>query len=121
MLPIKRKPVCNYSSCCFWKTRFSSKFKGVFGAAKIKDLLNPRFQSINAFTNNIQGLIQNNYEFAKQLALFEKSQNLLENNTFKQQTKEGLIQLKNEGWLSEKEQQTFKPSNILTINIALVR
>jgi hypothetical protein len=74
---------------------------------KNKDLLNPHFQSISVFTANIQGLIKNNYEFGNLLAGFAKSQNLLENNSFKQQATEGLIELKNEGWLSEREQQTL--------------
>ena len=90
------------SPSTFGKIDFSAKLKGIFGLNNVKELLNPRFQAIATLIKNVQEL-SNNIDFASQLSASANSHNLLTNNAFKKQAQEGLIQLKQEGWLSDKE------------------
>jgi hypothetical protein len=91
----------------FGKIDFSAKFKGVFGVTKIKNLLNPRFQTMTTLTQKVQEIAMQNVEFESQLLESAQKQNLLKNNTFKNNAQEGLVYLKQEGWLSDKEQQSL--------------
>jgi hypothetical protein len=91
----------------FGRIDFSTKFLGVFGVTKIRETLTPRFQSISTFIGNLQELIKSDLEFVNQLTVFANSHNLLLNPVFRRQAQEGLVQLKIEGWLSEKDQQNL--------------
>jgi hypothetical protein len=88
----------------FGRIDFSTKFLGVFGVTKIREMLTPRFQSISTFIGSLQEQIKNDLEFVNQLIVFANSHNLLLNPVFRRQAQEGLVQLKIEGWLSEKDQ-----------------
>jgi hypothetical protein len=91
----------------FGKIDFSAKFKGVFGVNKIKDLLNPRFRTMTTLTQKVQEIARQDVEFESKLLTCAQKQNLLKNNTFKKNAQEGLVYLKQEGWLSDKEQQSL--------------
>jgi hypothetical protein len=91
----------------FRKIDFSAKFMGVFGVTKIRETLTPRFQAISAFIGNLQELLKSDCEFVNQLTVFSESHNLLLNPVFRRQAQDGLVQLKIEGWLSEKGQQNL--------------
>ncbi len=84
---------------------FSSKLKGALGISKIKNLLNPRFKSIALFMRKIQELIQQDAQLENQLYVLGEENNLLKNSVFQENVREGLIYLKQEGWLSSKEHQ----------------
>jgi hypothetical protein len=84
---------------------FSAKFKGVFGVTKVNDLLNARFQNITKLVQKVQTLASQNLEFQEYLLKLAQKENLLKENSFKENAKSGLIALKQEGWLSDKEVQ----------------
>ena len=86
---------------------FSAKLKGVLGMAKIKDLLMPRFKAITALIDKVQVLTKQNTMFESQLNGLAQRNNLLNNGLFRENVERGLVYLKHEGWLSDKEQQVL--------------
>jgi hypothetical protein len=86
---------------------FSEKLKGAFGMSKIKDRLTPRFKSTANLINNVKSLTKQNAVFENQLNNLSQKNNLLRNSLFMEKVAVGLGSLKNEGWLSDKEQQTL--------------
>ena len=83
---------------------FSSKLKGMLGRAKIKDLLNKRFETITYLGEKLQDKTTiSNKDLETQIeTLIQQKNNLLDRKTL---LKEGLLLLKEEGWLSESEHQ----------------
>ncbi len=86
---------------------FSGKLKSAFGMSKIKDRLNPRFKSTTNLINNVEALTKKNIVFENQLSDLSQKNNLLRNGLFMEKVASGLGYLKNEGWLSDKEQQAI--------------
>jgi hypothetical protein len=86
---------------------FSGKLKSAFGMSKIKDRLNPRFNSTTNLINNVKALTKQNTVFENQLNDLSQKNNLLSNGLFMEKVASGLDYLKNEGWLSDKEQQVL--------------
>lgn len=82
---------------------FSAKLKGAFGMSKSRNLLSPRFKSITALVSKAQVLAEQNSVFANQLDTLGERNNLLRNSQFLQSVKAGLVYLKHDGWLSERE------------------
>jgi hypothetical protein len=91
---------------------FSAKLKGAFGISKIRDLLTPSFKSTTVLIKKVQALTKQNTKFESQLNILSQKNNLLNNGLFLENVKRGLVYLKGEGWLSNKEQQVL--SNRLT-------
>ena len=89
---------------------FSAKLKGAFGMSKIKDLLTPRFKAITALIDKVQDLTKQNSAFEGQLNDLSQKNNLLSNSLFMENVAKGLVYLKHEGWLSDREHQDFKQS-----------
>ena len=96
----------------FGAVDFSAKLKGAFGISKIRDLLAPRFKAITALIEYVQIYIKQNTVFESQLCSLSQKNNLLSNSLFRENVERGLVYLKHEGWLSDKEQQVL--SNRLT-------
>jgi hypothetical protein len=92
---------------------FSAKLKGALGMSKTKGLLTPSFKTITALIEKIQALTKQNTMFENQFNDLSKRNNLLNSALFIGNVKKGLIYLKGEGWLSDREQQFI--SNRLTI------
>lgn len=86
---------------------FSAKLKGALGMSKIKDLLVPRFKAITALIDKVQVLTKQNTMFESQLNGLAQRNNLLNNGLFRENVERGLVYLKHEGWLSDKEQQVL--------------
>ncbi|MDR0797609.1 MAG: hypothetical protein LBE70_02665 [Nitrososphaerota archaeon] len=85
---------------------FSSKLKGALGMAKIKSLLNERFKAISTLGENLQQLeTAVNSEIRVQIDDELKQKNNILN--MKTQLTNGLLLLKEEGWLSETDYQTL--------------
>jgi hypothetical protein len=84
---------------------FSSKLKGALGMSKIRNLLTPRFTAISTLVNKVQELIDHNSIFERQLGDLGEKNNLLKTKMFRDNAERGLVYLKHEGWLSEREQQ----------------
>ena len=86
---------------------FSGKLKGALGMPKIKDYLTPRFKSTTNLINNVKALTKQNTVFENQLDDLSQKANLLKNSIFMEKVASGLGYLKNEGLLSDKEQQVL--------------
>jgi hypothetical protein len=86
---------------------FSGKLKGAFGILKIKDRLTPRFKSITNLITSVEALAKENTVFENQLNDLSQKNNLLKNSLFMEKVASGLAYLKNEGLLSDKEQQAL--------------
>jgi hypothetical protein len=86
---------------------FSAKLKGAFGMSKIKDLLSPRFKAVTALIDKVEVLTKQNRAFESQLNGLVQRNNLLNNGLFMENVAKGLVYLKREGWLSDKEQQVL--------------
>ena len=86
---------------------FSAKLKGALGMSKTKELFVPRFKTITSIIVKVEGLTKQNSRFESQLYDLIQRNNLLNSSIFKENVTKGLVYLKHEGWLSDKEQQTL--------------
>ena len=86
---------------------FSAKLKGALGMSKTKELFVPRFKAITSIIAKVEELTKQNSRFESQLYDLIQRNNLLKSSIFKENVTKGLILLKHEGWLSDKEQQTL--------------
>ena len=84
-----------------------TRLKGVFGAAKIKSLLQNRSKPITKLLNQLVTLVQPNPVFEKEIIDAGFRANILRTKESKGKVKEGLKQLRDEEWLSENEFQMF--------------
>lgn len=80
-----------------------TKFKGVFGSAKIKSLLRHRSKPITNFLNQITPLIMRNPVFEKETSDAGTQANILRTKESLERIKKGLEELKSEEWISESE------------------
>lgn len=90
----------------------SVKFKGAFGKAKIKQLLQPRSKKIVSLLNEFSLLMEQNAVFNREMNEACAKANLTQTKKSRESIKEGLEMLKEEGWFSEKEYESF--SQMLT-------
>jgi hypothetical protein len=86
---------------------FTTKLKGALGKAKVKHLLVPRFKTITAFLNKLPALIERHAVFEREISEASAKADMLKTNAIREQVGNGLIRLKEEGWLSEKEYEAF--------------
>ena len=84
-----------------------TKFKGVFGVAKAKSLLQPRSKIITELLNGLLPLIEQNPVFEKEIVDAGIKANILRANDSRRKIRKGLEELKEEGWISESEFQTL--------------
>ncbi|MCW4047278.1 MAG: hypothetical protein NWE99_06925 [Candidatus Bathyarchaeota archaeon] len=82
---------------------FSTKLKGALGRSKIKGLLAPRFETIASLEDTIQVLIQQNAVFDAEIKEKGAKNHMLSVDAVRESIKKGLLELKNEGWLSDRE------------------
>jgi hypothetical protein len=86
---------------------FSAKLKGALGMSKLKDLFMSRFKAITDLIESVQELIKQNSMFENQLYDFGQRNNFLKNRTYVESVQKGLVYLRHQGWLSDKEQQAL--------------
>lgn len=86
---------------------FSAKLKGALGMSKIKGLLAPRFKTIKVLIDKVQVLTKQNATFESQLGGLAQKNNLLNNGLFMENIEKGLVYLKHQGWVSDKEHQVL--------------
>jgi len=86
---------------------FGVKFKGAFGKAKIRQLLQPRSQKIASLLNKFPIIMEQNAVFNRDMNEACVKANLLQKSSVLESIKEGLQILKEEGWFSEKEYESF--------------
>ncbi len=89
-----------------------TKFKRVFGVAKIKSLLEPRSKFITSLLNELLTVIGHNPVFEREISDAGVKANILRTKDLRKRVRIGLERLADEGWISENEFQTF--SELLT-------
>jgi hypothetical protein len=95
----------------------STKLRSVLGRTRIKSFLAPRFKELTSIAENIQMQSQNSI-FAAELKQLGEMNNILVMGWIYDEIDKGLICLKNQGWLNDKEygavvagsKATLKPS-----------
>jgi hypothetical protein len=85
----------------------STKLKSALGKAKIRQLLVPRFEVITSLMDTILVLAQQNAVFETEIREESKRTNILDSDSMRESIREGLEYIRNEGWISEKEQQSL--------------
>ena len=84
-----------------------TKLKGVFGATKMKSLLQPRSKAITTFLNQLVPIIEENPVFEKEINDAGMQASILRTTESRIGIKKGLKELREENWISESELQTF--------------
>jgi hypothetical protein len=85
----------------------SVKLKGTLGRAKIKQLLVQRSKAITSLINKFPTIIEQNAVFEREINEAGVKANILQIQNLRESVKNGLEKLKEEGWLSEEEHETF--------------
>jgi hypothetical protein len=91
---------------------FSVKFKGAFGKAKIKQLLQPRSKTIVSLLNKFPLLMKQNAVFNREMNEACEKANILRTKSLRKSIRNGLERIREEGWFSEREYESF--SQMLT-------
>jgi len=86
---------------------FTAKLKGALGKTKVKHLLAPRFKTVNMLLEKVPALMEKNAAFSRELHEAGEKADILKSNSTRKLIIEGLKKIKDEGWLSEKEFETF--------------
>jgi CRISPR/Cas system-associated endoribonuclease Cas2 len=90
----------------------TAKLKGAFGRSKVKELFTPRFKSISVMIDKVQVLAKQDSFLDSQIKGLGEKNNLLNTSLTRGNIAEGLVYLRDQGWLSDKEYQIV--SNSLT-------
>ena len=89
---------------------FAVKLKGVMGISKIKEMFTPRFKTITGLIEKIQVLSKRDSLVDQQITDLGERTNLLKNEVARANISNGLIYLKDAGWLSQREYQSLTRS-----------
>ncbi len=85
----------------------STKLKGALGKARVKGLFVPRFRGIASLLYKVTTLTEQNAVFGREIKENGDRTDILKTNSMREEIKNGLTKLKDEGWLSEKEYESF--------------
>ncbi|MGD0994428.1 MAG: hypothetical protein ABR909_02765 [Candidatus Bathyarchaeia archaeon] len=89
---------------------FAAKLKGAFGRSKIKELFIPRFKEITALIDKVQVLAKQDRLLDNEIRDLGEKNNLLNTESIRDNIAKGLVYLKHEGWLSDREYQALSSS-----------
>jgi hypothetical protein len=89
---------------------FAVKLKGAFGRSKIKELFIPRFKEIALLIDKVQVLVKQDSLLDNEIMELGEKNNLLYTESVREDIAKGLVYLKHEGWLSEREYQVLSIS-----------
>lgn len=84
-----------------------TKFKGAFGATRVKSLLQPSSKGIATLLNELLPLIGQNPVFEKEIIDAGIETNILRGNDSHKKLRRGLEKLEKEGWISKSEFQAL--------------
>jgi len=84
-----------------------TKFKGIFGASKIKSLFQQRSKAVANILNQVITVIEHDPVFKRDLHEAGVKANILQREETREMLKRGLEELRREEWISENEFQTF--------------
>jgi len=101
-----------YSPSVACSMGIKTKFKRVFGVAKIKSLLQQRSKFISDVLNELPIVVEHNPVFEREIIDAGVKANILRTKDWRKRISIGLGRLTDEGWISENEFQTF--SKLLT-------
>lgn len=91
----------------------SVKLKGIFGKAKIKQLLRPRSKTITSFLNKFPTLLERNAVFEKEIKDAGAKVNVLRRTDLRDSAMRGFEQLREEGWILDGEPVIEDVQNIV--------
>jgi hypothetical protein len=80
-----------------------TKLKGVFGAGKMQSFLQPRSEAISTLLDQLVYLTQENPVFEKEIIEAGTKANILRTTEQRVGIQKGIVDLKDEGWISENE------------------
>jgi hypothetical protein len=83
----------------------TSKLKSAFGKARVKDYFSPRFKEITALVEKTEQRAKNDSFSGTQISILGEKNNLLNAPAIRVSIAKGLVYLRQQGWLSEKETQ----------------
>ena len=89
--------------CSMSAINMSTKLKAVLGRARIRSFLTPRFKELTSLAENIHTQSQENSIFAAEIKQLGAINNILLMAWTRDEIAKGLMDLKNQGWLNEKE------------------
>jgi len=89
-----------------------TKFKGIFGASRVKSLFQQRSKAVANILNQLVTVIERDPVFKRDVHDSAVKANILRSQETCERVREGLAELKKEEWISENEFQTF--SELLT-------
>jgi len=84
-----------------------TKFKGIFGASRVKSLFQQRSKAVANILNQLVTVIERDPVFKRDLHDAAVKANILRSKETRERVKEGLAELRKEEWISENEFQTF--------------
>jgi hypothetical protein len=88
----------------------SVKFKAAIGKSKVKRLLEPRFKTLISFLNGFPPLMKQNAVFDREMNEACVEVDALRTKELRESINTGLEKLREEGWFSEKEFESFSQS-----------
>lgn len=87
-----------------------TKFKGIFGASRVKSLFQQRSTAVANILNQLITVIERDPVFKRDLHDAAVKANILRSKETREIVKQGLAELRKEEWISENEFQTFNAS-----------
>lgn len=84
-----------------------TKLKGVFGSTKMKTFLQPRSKAITSLLNELLNLPKENPLFEKEICDAGTKVSILRTNDLRRSIRKGLMELRDEKWISDSEIQTL--------------
>jgi hypothetical protein len=94
----------------------STKLKGALGRARVKSFLTPRFKRITQLADLIHEQCDTNNTFEMEIKELGIKNNNLSKNAAKEEMEKGLLNLKNQGWLSDKDYGAIASSAKTNLN-----
>lgn len=84
---------------------FATKIKDAFGRSKIKQFLIPRFKAVSMLIDNVEILAKQDPLVDNQIRSLGEKNNLVTSRLTRGSIAEGILRLRSQGWLSDKEYQ----------------
>lgn len=86
---------------------FAGKFKGALGRSKIKELFIPRFKEVTSLIDKVHDVAKQDTWLESEIRDLGEKNNLLKTEIARSNISKGLVYLKHDGWLSDKEYQAL--------------
>ena len=84
-----------------------TKFKGIFGASRVKSLFQQRSKAVASMLNQLVTVIERDPVFKRDLNDAAAQISIIGNEETRERLKQGLTELRREEWISENELQAF--------------